>query len=113
MNNTGRGDYTNIILYNSDVKKLNKFNKWGRTVSGSSGGLKTCVKDLIKFTGFIKLLDKPIQKLLNGMHIYKENNDDIIIAHSGGGIGGHSKFQIIYDKNYECKDIYISLETIN
>ena len=108
MNNTGSED-TNIILYNGDGKKLNKY---VRNFASSAGELKSCVKDLIKFTGFIKLLDKPIQKLLNELYIFKENKDDIIIAHSGWIPGGDSVFKIVYDKNYECKDIYISLETI-
>ena len=111
MNNTGSED-TNIILYNGDGKKLNKFQKLERNFASSSGELKSCVKDLIKFTGFIKLLDKPIQKLLNELSIYKENKDDIIISHGGMISGGHSEFQIIYDKNYESKDIYILMETV-
>ena len=37
----------------------------------------------------------------------KYNKDDIIISHGGMISGGHSEFQIIYDKNYESKEIYI------
>lgn len=111
MNNTGIED-TNIILYNSKFKKLSKYEKWQRTFASSAGELKSCIKDLIKFSKFVTLLDKQTLKLLNELYIYKEKNEDIIISHKGGISGGGCRFNIIYDKNYNCKDIYILFETI-
>jgi hypothetical protein len=80
--------------------------------ASSAGELKSCVKDLIKFSKFITLLDNITLKILNQLYIYKEKNEDIIISHTCGISGNGSKFKIVYDKNYKCKDIHILFETI-
>jgi len=109
MNNTGIED-CNITLYNHKLKKLTKYERWERTFASSSGELKSCIKDLINFTKFIKLLDKKTLGLLEELYIYKEK-DDKIISHNGGISGGSSSLFIAYDKNYKLKDLNISLMT--
>lgn len=111
MNNTGIED-CNITLYNLKKKKLTKYEKWERTFASSSGELKSCVKDLIKFSKFVKLLDKQTLDILKELtDIYKIKKNDTIIGHSGGITGGNSILRINYDNNYKVKNIYISLKT--
>lgn len=73
MNNTGIED-TNITLYNHDLKKLSKYEKWERTFASSAGELKTCISDFIKLSKFIKLLDKKSLELLKNIYIYREKD---------------------------------------
>ena len=111
MNNTGIED-CNITLYNKKLKKLTKYEKWERTFASSAGELKSCVKDLIKFSKFIKLLDKQTLDILKKINIYREKNNENIISHGGYISGGSSGLRINYDNNYyKVKDIYISLQT--
>lgn len=109
MDNTGIED-CNITLYNNKLKKLTKYEKWERTFASSSGELKSCIKDLINFTKFIKLLHKNTLDLLEELYIYKEKKDKKI-SHDGGISGGRAKLSIKYDKNYKLKELYISLNT--
>jgi len=111
MNNTGIED-CNITLYNKKLKKLTKYEKWERTFASSAGELKSCVKDLIKFSKFVKLLDKQTLDILKELsYIYRKKNDENIIAHGGYISGGEGMLRIFYDNNYKVKDIYISLKT--
>jgi len=110
MNNTGIED-CNITLYNHKLKKLTKYERWERTFASSAGELKSCIKDLIKFTKFIKLLDKKTLGLLEKLYIFYKEKDDKNIRHNGGIPGGSSSLSIIYDKNYKLKHLYISLKT--
>lgn len=109
MNNTGIED-CNISLYNNKLKKLTKYEKWERTFASSSGELKSCIKDLINFTKFIKLLQKNTLDLLEELYIYKGKNGKKI-SHDGGISGGRAKLSIKYDKNYKLTELYISLNT--
>ena len=111
MDNTGIED-CNITLYNKKLKKLTKYEKWERTFASSGGELKSCVKDLIKFSKFVKLLDKQTLDILKELYIYRKKNDENIISHPGYISGGSSGLRINYDNNYyKVKDIYISLQT--
>jgi CubicO group peptidase (beta-lactamase class C family) len=110
MDNTGIED-CNITLYNKKLKKLTKYEKWERTFASSAGELKSCVKDLIKFSKFVKLLDKQTLDILKELYIYRKKNDENIINHGGNISGGDGMLRIFYDNNYKVKDIYISLKT--
>ena len=111
MDNTGIED-CNITLYNKKLKKLTKYEKWERTFASSAGELKSCVKDLIKFSKFVKLLDKQTLDILKELsYIYRKKNDENIINHDGYISGGNGTLRIFYDNNYKVKDIYISLNT--
>ena len=110
MDNTGIED-CNITLYNKKLKKLTKYEKWERTFASSAGELKSCIKDLIKFSKFVKLLDKQTLDILKELYIYRKKNDENIITHSGNISGGDGMLRIFYDNNYKVKDIYISLKT--
>jgi CubicO group peptidase (beta-lactamase class C family) len=112
MNNTGTDD-CNITLYNYKNKKLTKYEKWERTFASSAGELKSCIKDLIKFSKFIKLLNNNTLDLLKKFYIFKENKNEINIKHNGGITGGSSELYLTYDKNWKIKNIYISLKTIS
>jgi len=83
MNHTGTGD-TNIILYNRKVRKLSKYEKWERSFTSSGGELKSCIKDLIKFSKFPKLLDEHSLRRLSTIWVCREHDGKIIISHDGG-----------------------------
>ena len=110
MHNTGIGD-ANITLYNHQNKQLTKFEKNERSFASSAGELKSCVKDLIKFSKFIKLLTKKSLQMLKNIYVYKEGNDEIYVSHSGGITGGSSILRITYDNKFKLKNIFISLKT--
>jgi hypothetical protein len=44
------------------------------------------------------------------MYICTEKDGNYIIAHTDDIIGGHSELNIIYDKNWKIKNIYILLK---
>jgi CubicO group peptidase (beta-lactamase class C family) len=112
MNNTDIDD-CNITLYNEKAKKLNKNEKNKRFVEFAAGNLKSCINDLIKFSKFIKLLDKNTIKILKETYINKKNDEQIIkITHNGLIFGSASKLKIYYDDKWNIKDIFISFETI-
>ena len=111
MNNTGVED-CNVILYNINRKKLNKNQKYARTLSASAGQFKSCIKDLIKFSQFPKLLKKHSLELLKDMYICKNKIIEISLHHNGGITGAKSEYKIDYDKRWKVKDIYIKLRTI-
>ena len=112
MKNTGTGN-TNIILYNSKIKKLSKIETLVRHFASSAGELHSCVKDLIKFSNFTKLLYPQTLKLCSELvFVYKEDKDNIIIHHGGSIYGGVGGLEISYDKNYKFKKIYITLKTV-
>ena len=114
MNNTGINE-CNIILYNKKVKKLTKYEFYERSFASSAGELKSCIKDLIKFSKFINLLNEKILKIFKDLYIYYEDNkyNENIISHGGGISGGSSNLVIIYNKNWSrIKKIDISLETV-
>lgn len=112
MNNTGI-DECNIILYNNKVKKLTKYEFYERSFASSAGELKSCIKDLIKFSKFINFLNKKTLKILQqDLYINYENNNENIISHGGSISGGVSKLLIIYNKNWSrIKKIDITLQT--
>jgi CubicO group peptidase (beta-lactamase class C family) len=112
MNNTSIDD-CNITLYTSKIKELTKYQHWIRSLASSAGELTSCINDLIKFTKFTKLLSNynKTLHLLKEMYICTEKDGNYIIAHTGDIIGGHSELNIIYDKNWKIKNIYILLKT--
>ena len=112
MNNTGIED-CNITLYNHKQKKLSKYEKWERTFASSAGELKSCINDLIKFSKFPTLLNDDTLKIIKEFNIFLENNEIYYIQQGGQITGGSAKFSLAYDKKWQIKDIYISLETIN
>ena len=111
MNNTGIED-CNIILYNYKQKKLSKYEKWERTFAISSGELKSCINDLIKFSKFTTLLNDDTLKIIKKFDIFLENNEVYYIQKGGQITGGYAKFSLAYNKKWQIKDIYIKLETI-
>jgi CubicO group peptidase (beta-lactamase class C family) len=111
MNNTGI-EYCNITLYNINRKKLNKNKIYARTCASSAGQFKSCIKDLIKFSQFPKLLKKHSLELLKDMYICKNKIIEISLHHNGGITGAKSEYKIDYDKRWKVKDIYIKLRTI-
>jgi CubicO group peptidase (beta-lactamase class C family) len=111
MNNTGIED-CNITLYNTYGKKLNKNQILARTCASSAGQFKSCIKDLIKFTKFPKLLNKYSLNQLKDMYICKNKIAEITIHHNGGITGAKSEYKVVYDKHWKVKDIYIKLRTI-
>jgi len=111
MNNTGIED-CNISLYNTYGKKLNKNQIYARTFASSAGQFKSCIKDLIKFSQFPKLLKKHSLELLKDMYICKNKIIKISLHHNGGITGAKSEYKIDYDKHWKVKDIYIKLRTI-
>jgi CubicO group peptidase (beta-lactamase class C family) len=110
MNNSGQQD-CNITLYDHKLNKLNKYQKWERTFAGSSGQLKSCIIDLIKFSKFVKLIDKSTLKLLKDIYIFHDSNNEYHISHSGGIAGGKSELHYVFNKKFKIKSIYISLTT--
>jgi hypothetical protein len=110
MTNTGIED-CNITLYDSKLKKFNKFQKWERTFASSAGELKSSIDDLIKFSNFTRLLKENSLDLLKIIYVYKENENEIKISHDGAITGGQTKFYIDYDKKWNVKNVYISLKT--
>lgn len=108
MTRTGFNE-TNITLYNRKGQKLGKYEKYERTFASSSGQIKSCVSDLIKFSNFPELLDKKPLKLLKEIYIYNEKDHQI--SHSGGISGGLSKLFINYDDKWKMTNIGISLDT--
>ena len=111
MNNTGIED-CNITLYNTYGKKLNKNQIHARTCASSAGQFKSCLKDLIKFSKFPKLLNKYSLNQLKDMYICKNKIIEISLHHNGGITGGKSEYKVDYDKHWKVKDIYIKLRTI-
>jgi CubicO group peptidase (beta-lactamase class C family) len=111
MNNTGVED-CNVILYNINRKKLNKNQILSRSLASSAGQFKSCIKDLIKFSQFPKLLKKHSLELLKDMYICKNKIIEISLHHNGGITGAKSEYKIDYDKHWKVKDIYIKLRTI-
>jgi CubicO group peptidase (beta-lactamase class C family) len=111
MNNTGIED-CNITLYNINRKKLNKNQIYARTCASSAGQFKSCLKDLIKFSQFPKLLKKHSLEQLKDMYICKNKIIEISINHNGGITGSKSEYKVDYDKRWKVKDIYIKLRTI-
>ena len=111
MNNTGIED-CNITLYNTYGKKLNKNQILARTCASSAGQFKSCLKDLIKFSKFPKLLNKYSLNQLKDMYICKNKIIEISVNHNGGITGGKSEYKVDYDKHWKVKDIYIKLRTI-
>ena len=102
----------NITLYNINGKKLNKNQIYARTFASSAGQFKSCIKDLIKFSNFFKLLKKHSLEQLKDMYIFKNNINEISLHHNGGITGGKSEYKVDYDKHWKVKDIYIKLRTI-
>jgi CubicO group peptidase (beta-lactamase class C family) len=111
MNNTGIEE-CNVTLYNINRKKLNKNQKYARTLASSAGQFKSCLKDLIKFSQFPKLLKKHSLELLKDMYICKNKIIEISLHHNGGITGAKSEYKVDYDKHWKVKDIYIKLRTI-
>jgi CubicO group peptidase (beta-lactamase class C family) len=111
MDKTGINN-CNITLYNINVKKLNKNQIYARTFASSAGQLKSCIKDLIKFSHFVKLLKKYSLEQLKDMYICKNNINEITLHHYGGITGAKSEYKVIYDNQWKVKDIYIKLRTI-
>jgi CubicO group peptidase (beta-lactamase class C family) len=111
MNNTGIED-CNITLYNHKQKKLSKYEKCERTFASSAGELKSCINDLIKFSKFPTLLNNDTLKIIKEFNIFLENNEIYRIKQGGEITGGSAKFSLAYNKKWQIKDIYISLETI-
>ncbi len=111
MNNTGIKD-CNITLYNTYGKKLNKNQIYSRTCASSAGQFKSCIKDLLKFSHFPKLLKRHSLELLKDMYICKNKIIEISLHHNGGITGGKSEYKVVYDKHWKVKDIYIKLRTI-
>ena len=108
MENTSDKD-TNITLYDYNGKILNKYQKQERTFASSSGILKSCIYDLIKFSKFPKLLTKDSLKLLSSFYIFNKYN----ISHVGYISGGYALIDYTYDNLWKIKQIAISLKTIN
>ena len=114
LNHTGFTD-TNISLYNSGNKKINKFIESERSLASSSGGLKSSVGDLIKFKNFYKLLsEETLKNIPESLKTYyiKDKDNDFYIKMTGDIEGGHSFLKIKYDKNWDNKDFHIVLTTI-
>lgn len=111
MNNTGI-ENCNITLYNINRKKLNKNQILARTFASSAGQFKSCIKDLIKFSNFVKLLKKHSLEQLKDMYICKNKIIEFSLHHNGGITGAKSEYKIVYDKHWRVKDIYIKLRTI-
>lgn len=110
MENTGIED-SNIVLYDGKLKKLTKYQKYERTYASSSGELKSCVGDLIKFSEFVSLLDAKSLSILKKIYVFGENERGFRIGHNGGISGGKSILDLEYDKNWKNKDIFIQLQT--
>ena len=111
MNNTGI-ENCNITLYNINRKKLNKNQIFARTFASSAGQFKSCIKDLIKFSNFVKLLKKHSLEQLKDMYICKNKIIEILLHHNGGITGSKSEYKVVYNKHWKVKDIYIKLRTI-
>ena len=112
MTNTGSDD-TNITLYNGQGNKLSNTEKLERSFASSAGELKSCIKDLIKFSKFTTLLNNQTLNLLRTIWVYSEQWGMIRIYHDGSITGGRADLQIFYDTAYTFKDIRIELKTIN
>jgi len=111
MDNTGNGD-CNIKLYGNDGKKLNKYQKWERTMASSAGEIKSNINDLIKSSKFPKLLNKNSIKILKNINIFYDDGDKYYIQQGGEISGGSARLTIIYNTKWRVKDIEIILETI-
>ena len=111
MDNTGIED-CNITLYNSRLKKLNKYEKWKRSFASSAGELKSCINDLIKLSNFVNLFTKNTLLLLKNIYIFKENEKEFEILHNGNIVGGKSKLCINYNKKWINNKIHIELQTV-
>jgi CubicO group peptidase (beta-lactamase class C family) len=105
MKNTSLSE-SNIILYNND-KKLNKYQRYLRSSAQSSGGYKSCVHDLIKFSKFTKLLNDETLKILEKLWIFNNYN----IYHSGAIIGGKAEILLSYDSKWNNIGIRMDLLT--
>lgn len=110
MDHSGIGE-TNMTLYNSNNKKLSKYEKWERTKAQSAGQLKCCIYDFIRFSKFTKLLSKKTLELLKMFYIFNNYENTYNIEHGGEISGGSSRLHITFDDKWKMKDIYIKLET--
>jgi CubicO group peptidase (beta-lactamase class C family) len=104
---------TNIILYNKECKKLNKYEKYTRTFASSAGQIAASIEDLTKFSKFTELLSKKSLEILKKTYVFTKTNDDFyMISHTGGINGGGSSLKIKYNKKWRLEHIGIKLNTI-
>ena len=102
------------LLYNSKCQLLTKNLKNEKTYASFAGGIVSTINDLIKFSGFVDLLNEESLKILK-THIdrWRIKKDYVLFSHGGSLPGSHSILDIQY--NFDCtlkKIQYIKLETV-
>lgn len=103
---------TNIIQYTHLNKKVTNNQNNERFFAGSSGGLKSSISDLIKFSKFTKLLNKQTLKLLPKIIFEEPRLNKYEIKHDGSITGGLALIWLDYDSNWKVKNVSFHLSTI-
>jgi len=111
MKHTSIG-HTNITLYNDKYKKLSKKEIMMRYFLSTSGGLHSCVHDMILFSkNIMKLLNKKSIDVIKKLYIRLTDNKTNLIHHDGRIRGGSSDIHMIYDNKWNFKSVTMTFKT--
>jgi len=109
LSNTFVG-YPNIKLYNNN-RLLNDNQQKEVFFASVTGGLCSSIEDLLKFSMIFSLLNDESKNILKSMYVFSEQNDKLLVHHTGNMLGGKSTLTYTYDKNFNICDVHIKLTT--